>query len=681
MNRHHAIDRNEDMDTLLKNKLLWVLLLVPLTFLVLPGHGNGARLSGEEGGVVTSTTVTKEEPPPRAAGNPPVAHTPGQQSITIDFDNVDITIFIKFISELTGKNFVVDKAVRGNVTVISPRKISVREAYKVFESVLEVHGFSAIPSGDIIKIVPSREAMTRNVETRLKREAITPDDRVATQIVSLNYANPDELKKMLTPLVSKSSIILSYPPTGMLVVTDLLSNIERLLKIINALDTEGIEEQISVIPLERASSAAVAKSLSQIFQKTAPQKGRLAASGIQIVSDERTNTIITLASENDTARIRQLIDLLDRDVPRGEERLRVYRLENADAEELAKVLMNLPSQETKNTGKGIAPLLSKDINIIPDKATNTLIITAERDDYKVLEGVIKQLDIPRPMVYIEALIMEVNVGKGLNLGVEWMAGDRLHSDSSKYVGGGFRGKEIMPTVNATTGALTSFPEGLSLGIFSETINIGGIEFPNLGAIIQAYQRDEDVHILSTPQILTLDNEEAEIYVGENVPYQTRAETSSTDIDYSSYEYKDVGVTLRITPQISQGRFVRLNIFQEVTKLVTEAGQQTVRPTTLKRTAKTAVTIKDKNSIVIGGLIGEDITYTTYKVPCLGNIPFLGWLFKYESEASEKKNLFIFITPHIVENPEEAEEIYDTKQEHMNKVQGGVIKTYERKRNH
>ena len=669
------------MDTLLKNKLFWVMLLVPFTFLVLPSQGNGARLSGEEGVVITSTTVTKEEPPPRPTGKPPVAPTPGQQSITIDFDNVDITVFIKFISELTGKNFVVDKAVRGNVTVISPRKISVREAYKVFESVLEVHGFSAIPSGDIIKIIPSREAMTRNVETRLKREAITPDDRVVTQIVSLNYANPDELKKMLTPLVSKSSIILSYPPTGMLVVTDLLSNIERLLKIINALDTEGIEEQISVIPLERASSATVAKSLSQIFQKSAPRKGKLTASDIQIVSDERTNTIITLASENDTARIRQLIDLLDRDVPRGEERLRVYRLENADAEELAKVLMNLPSQETKDTGKGTAPLLSKDINIIPDKATNTLIITAERDDYNVLEGVIKQLDIPRPMVYIEALIMEVNVGKGLNLGVEWMAGDRLHSDSNKYVGGGFRGKDIMPTVDATTGALTSFPEGLSLGIFSETINIGGIEFPNLGAIIQAYQKDEDVHILSTPQILTLDNEEAEIYVGENVPYQTRAETSSTDIDYSSYEYKDVGVTLRITPQISQGRFVRLNIFQEVTKLVTEAGQQTVRPTTLKRTAKTAVTIKDKNSIVIGGLIGEDVTYTTYKVPCLGNIPFLGWLFKYESEASEKKNLFIFITPHIVENPEEAGEIYETKQEHMNKVQGGVIKTYERKRNH
>ena len=522
------------MNTQLTNNLLVMfLLLVSLAFLAAPDSLNAARLSGGGNVVVTTTTGVTKTSPLSETENPVPTQPSGDQFITIDFDNVDIAVFIKFISELTGKNFVVDKAVRGNVTVISPRKISVREAYTVFESVLEVHGFSAIPSGNIIKIVPSREAKTRNVETRLKREAITPDDRIITQIVSLNYANPDELKKMLTPLVSKSSVILSYPPTGMLVVTDLLSNIERLLKIINALDIEGIEEQISVIPLERASSATVAKSLSQIFQKSAPRKGATAASDMQIVSDERTNTIITLASENDTARIRQLIDLLDRDVPRGEERLRVYRLENADAEELAKVLMNLPSQETKTTGKGTAPLLSKDINIIPDKATNTLIITAERDDYNVLEGVIKQLDIPRPMVYIEALIMEVNVAKGLNIGVEWMAGDSF-SGGSKYYGGGFVGKDIMPTVNATTGA-ASFPEGLSLGVFSETINIGGIEFPNLGAIIQAYEKDENVHILSTPQILTLDNEEAEIYVGENVPYQTRAETSSTDIDYSSYE--------------------------------------------------------------------------------------------------------------------------------------------------
>jgi general secretion pathway protein D len=396
------------------------------------------------------------------------------------------------------------------------------------------------------------------------------------------------------------------------------------------------------------------------------------------VADERTNTIITLASENDTSRIRQLIKLLDKDVPRGEERLRVYRLENADAEDLSKVLMNLPAKGSKDTKKGKTPLLSKDISIVPDKATNTLIITAERDDYKVLEGVIKQLDIARPMVYIEALIMEVNVDKGFKIGAEWVGGEKFKSGGSKVYGGGFTSAGILP--DPTTGAI-SYPPGFSLGVFGEAINIGGVIFPNLGAVLQAYQKDQDVHILSTPQILTLDNEEAEIYVGENVPYLTRTEAgTATGSEYANYDYKDVGVTLRITPQISRERFVRLNIFQEVTKMVKEAGVTGAQtPTTLKRTTKTTVTIKDKNTIVIGGLIGDDITNTIYKTPCLGDIPGIGWFFKYKSESREKRNLFIFITPRIVENPTEAKSIYEEKQEHINKVEEGVIKTYERKR--
>ena len=658
-----------------------------------PEAAIAARVTGDEGTVTTSQKeggeavkkvqklpashkTAKVETAEKAVREKSGNAEEESRYVTIDFDNVDIRVFVKFISELTGQNFVIDKAVKGNVTIISPKKISVDDAYKVFESVLEVHGFTAIPAGDIVKILPSRSARERNVETRLKEEAITPEDRVVTQIVSLEYANPDEMKKVLTPLVSKSSVIISYSPTGMLVITDLLSNITRLLTIINALDVEGIEEQISVIPLQYASAVEIAKSLSQIFQKTPQRKGTVVPL-IKIVPDERTNTIIALASENDASRIGELIKLLDREVPKGEERIRVYRLKNADAEELTKVLMNLPSEKAATTPqKGKEPVLSKDISVVPDKATNTLIITADRDDYNVLEDVISQLDIPRPMVYIEALIMEVNVDKGFKVGVEWVGGERIHSDSSKVVGGGFTSGGIIPTPDSTTG-LISFPEGLAVGVFEESINIGGVMFPSLGAVLQAYQKDNDVHILSTPQILTLDNEEAEIYVGENIPYQTRQETSTTDFDYSSYEYKDVGVTLKITPQISQERFVRLDIFQEVTKLVSE---EDVRPTTLKRTTKTAVTIKDTNTIVIGGLIGDDISNTTYKVPLLGDIPFLGWLFKYESESSEKRNLFIFITPHIVESPVEATTLYEEKDNYIRDMEEGVIKTYRRKKN-
>ena len=683
----------------LNKNLLLLFAILCLVLFLLPGNIMGARVTGEDklvtttdkktakpkkegtevqpaGKIVKKKPPTKKEIPVKAKVKQPAEES---KYVTIDFDNVDIRVFIKFISELTGRNFVIEKGVRGKVTIISPRKISVKETYKVFESVLEVHGFAAVPAGDIIKIIPSRDAKAKNIETRLKNEAISQEDKVITQIISLDFANPDELKKVLSPLISKSSVILSYPPTGMLVVTDVLSNIKRLLKITKALDIEGIGEQISVIPLQYASSQDITKSLSLIFEKSArKQKGTLAPP-IKIVADDRTNTVITLASENDTYRIRQLIKLLDKEIPKGEEKVRVYRLQNADAEELTKVLMNLPSKDSKTPQKGKTPLLSKDIQIVPDKATNTLIITANRDDYSVLEGVIEKLDIPRPMVYIEALIMEVNVDKGFNLGVEWQAGEYVSSDGrTKVYGGGFSGGGQYSNITgvATKGLL---PVGFSLGIFGEAIKIGDVLFPSLGAIFQAYQKDQDVHILSTPQILTLDNEEAEIYVGQNVAYQTRQETSQTDRDYSSYEYKDVGVTLKITPQISQERFVRLKIFQEVTKLVTEAGQQSDRPTTLKRTAKTTVSIKDNNTIVIGGLIGDDVTNTEYKVPCLGNIPILGWLFKYQSKSREKRNLFIFITPHILENPTEAKALYKEKQEHINKVEEGVIKTYKRKK--
>jgi general secretion pathway protein D len=682
-----------------KNLRLLIAISCIIPFL-LPGNIMGARVTGQDSLVTTSNNNTPksgkeisgnrlvrkvggEQAPSetrskqRAAGVKAGASPDKSKYVTIDFNDVDIRVFIKFISELTGKNFVMNKGVRGKVTITSPGKISVSEAYKVFESVLEVHGFAAIPAGNIIKIVPSREAKAKNIETRLKKKAISPEDRVITQIISLNYANPDELKKVLTPLISKSSVVLSYPPTGMLVVTDLLSNIKRLLKIVSALDIEGIEEQISVIPLEYASSRETAGSLSLIFQKAGKTRKGSLASPIKIVSDERTNTIITLASENDTFRIKQLIKLLDKEIPRGEAKVRVYHLQNADAEELTKVLMNLPSKSAKKAEKGRGPLLSRETQIISDKATNTLIITADRDDYTILKNVIKELDIPRPMVYIEALIMEVNVNKGFKLGAEWVGGEYISTGDgrAKVYGGGFTGANIMPTPNPTTNVI-GFPEGFSVGVMGQTIKIGDFYFPNLGAVFQAYQKDTDIHILSTPQILTLDNEEAEIYVGENIPYQTRQETSQTDRDYSSYDYKDVGVSLKITPQINEERFVRLNIFQEVTKVVDNEGN---RPTTLKRNTKTTVTIKDRNTIVIGGLIGDDITNTVYQVPCLGNIPFMGWLFKYKSENREKRNLFIFITPHIIENPVEAKTIYKEKKGEIDKVKEGVIRKYKIKR--
>ncbi len=615
--------------------------------------------------------VQEKVPPSPKKQEVPAKKKPEKRYVTIDFDNVDIALFIKFISELTGKNFVVDKAVRGKVTIISPTQISVKEAYKVFESVLEVHGYTTVPAGSIIKIVPAVQARSKAIETRLRKRAIHPEDRVVTQLIPLKYANPNELKKLFAPLISKSSVIVSYPPTAMLIVTDVLSNIKRVLRIIKAIDVVGIGAEISVVPLEHATAPVLVRSLTPVFQARARKKGVPMGPVLKIVADERTNALIIAASEDDTLRVRQLVELLDKEIPRGEGDIHVYYLQNANAEDLAKVLTALPAKQAKAPKKGRAPVISKEVQIVADKATNSLVITANKDDYLVLEDVIKKLDVPRRMVYIEALIMEVSVTKEFQLGVEWQAGEHIGSHEGREIGAF--------GVSAPGDVLSKVGSGFSLGVLGEVITIGGISFNNIGAVIRAYQKDSDVHILSTPQILTTDNEEAEIYVGENVPYLTRlekpAEGTITGTEYASYDYKDVGVRLKITPQINQERFVRLKIFQEVIKL--KKGTAEYRPTTLKRTAETTVIVKDDHSLVIGGIIGESLDTASYKVPCLGDIPLLGLLFKSTSRTGEKTNLFIFLTPHIIENPAEAKKIYEEKKEQMDTIREGAIKMYKR----
>ncbi len=644
--------------------------------------------------------VSPEEsgPPPARASIPATPDTVSEKLgkyVTIDFDNVDILAFIKFISELTGKNFVIDESVKGKVSVFSPRQISSAEAYRVFESVLEIHGLTTVPSGDVIKVVPSQQAREKNIETRLKAEALGPTDRVVTQIVPLKNASPDEMKKVLDPLVSKASVILSYPPTGMLVITDVQSNIKRLLTIVNALDVPGVGEQIHVIPLKHAVASDTAASLNTIFQLDQAARRPQATFTMRIISDDRTNSLIVLASEIIANRVREFVVLLDRDVPQGESKMHVYRLQYANSEDLAKILMNLPSKDSRptaaTTGQAAAPvipglrgklaLLSSEVQIVSDKATNTLIITANKEDWRILEEVIRKVDIPRAMVYIEALIMEVDVNKNFQLGVEWRAVKDLGAISGFDTGraaafGGSGGGGTGGSYQLFPGTSTqpAFPGGFSLGMLGAGITIGGVTFPNIGAVINTVQQDSSVHILSNPQLLTSDNEEATISVGKNIPYITRAERSQTNVDYTTYEYRDVGVILTITPSINTERFVRLKVNQEVSTIVQEESTQGL-PTTLKRTAKTTIMIKDNQTIVIGGLMGDSSTSSNYQVPLLGDIPLVGWLFKSKGQRREKTNLYIFITPHIIETVAEAKAIQEIKREQIESFEGGVIKSY------
>ena len=594
-----------------------------------------------------------------------------EQFVSIDFNNVDINVFIKFMSELTGTNFVVDQRVKGKVTIISPSKISMKEAYKVFESVLEVHGYTTVQSGEIVKIVPSPDARSKSIETRLREEAADPEDKVVTQLIPLKYADPVEIKRLFTPMISKSSVILAYQPTNMMIITDVYSNIKRLFKILKQIDVPGIGQEISVIPIEYADASKMVSLLSTVFKPTRkPVKGA-PAKAVTMVADERTNVIVLLANEVDTLRIKQLITMIDKEAPRGKGKVHVYYCENATAEELAKVLQEVPTQQAgAPKGKAGAPVVAGKVRISADKSTNSLIIMADQEDYIVLEEVIKKLDIPRSMVFIESLIMEVDMDTSLDIGIDWQAFGEVRDAN---VGATFTDTvQPDPTVNP-------FQGGFTAGLISGTTEIAGVTVSNISAIIKAVKTDDEFRILSTPQVLTTDNEEARITVGENRPYQTRSTTDPSGGTFESFEYRDVGKILKITPHVTENRLIRMKISLEVTNidLASTLTTSSTLPVTQKRTVDTTVIVKDSQTVVIGGLIDDSSTRNDTKVPALGDIPVLGWLFRKRTETNEKTNLYIFLTPRVIKSPAEAQELLKNKRGQAGSIEEGKIKLYER----
>ncbi len=599
----------------------------------------------------------------------------GQQYVTIDFNDVDINVFIKYISELTGKNFIIDRTVKGKVTVISPTRMTEKDAYRVFQSVLEVHGFTTVPSGPVIKIIPSVQARSKSIPTVREGDSFADVDKVVTRIISMKHSDPAELKKILTPLLSKTSNVIAHSQSGMMILTDVQSNIKRLMEIIKEIDVPSVGEELVIIPLKYASVSDVGKSISQLFVQSARKRGRTTASNIKIIPYERTNSLIVFAPKTQITKLRNLLEQLDSEAPKGGGKIHVYYLQHANAEELVKVLTSLPTKQTNTRSKNTkadaakAPPLSTDLQITADPETNSLIITSPKEEYLILKEIIEKLDIPRRMVYLEALIMEVSIDKEFQLGVEWGGSGTFH-DKTGTLAGGFtdNGFSLLQGVDSGVAGMAN---GATLGILKKGVEIGGVYFPDIGAVLNAFKTDSDINIIATPQVLTTDNKEATITVGQNVPYITSQNSSTTGStqDYTNYEYKDVGTTLKITPQINQADLLRLEIGVEVTRLKSEAGVAT--PTTFKRSADTTVVVHNEEIVVIGGMIGEDITSGNYKVPLLGDIPLLGWLFKTHEDRDNKTNMFIFIMPRIVESSPQLADIYRQKKDVMEDAQEGA----------
>lgn len=650
----------------------------------------------------------KEEKPPALEAEKPVT-TPVKEKaepakkkgpgISLDFTDVDISVLIKFISEVTGKNFIYDEKVRGNITIISPKKISQEEMYRVFLSVLQVKGFTTVEQGNIVKIIPSREAKQEGLKT-FTRKRFEVTDEFITQLIPLKYIDAKDASPLLTPLISKEGLLTFYGPSNTLIIIDRGSNIARIADILSELDIGTAAQVIKLFQLQHAPSDDVSDILSQLYigsgvpVTTRRVKGRPAprteaapagsVAGTKFISDARTNSIIVLAPSDLIEDISDMIMQLDIPTPENVGKINVYYLENADSEELATVLNNLISGRTgsptpgqpgqPSTIKGIiAPEFEGPIKITADKATNSLLIIASPVDYLTLVEVIKKLDIKRRQVYVESVIMEVRIDKGRDLGVEYRAAFEPTNNSAAIFGSNF---DFAGNVNDLLVALAAgnplllAGEGLTAGVIGGTVRLpDGTEIPAITAILRAAEVATNVNVLATPHLLTTDNQEAEIVVGENVPFITSQARDTTNLSniINTVEREDVGITLRITPQIHESDFVKLDIYQE-TSAIKEGTAifdiNPVGPTTTKRSAKTNIIVKSGQTIVVGGLMQEVRSRNVSKIPLLGDIPLIGALFRFESDSSQKTNLLIFLTPKIIKDVGELEGVTLERKELM-----------------
>ncbi len=603
----------------------------------------------------------------------------GKEKITLEFNDVDIKVVVKFISQLVHKNFIVDDAVKGKVTVISPVPVSADEAYEIFLSILDVKGFAAVPAGRVVKIIPAAEARAKRLPTvTVGGKAGPADDRVRTQLIQLEHVDASRVVPLIKPLIAKTSHVEAFDSANTILITDVASNIDRIQKIIKVIDTPGFQQQLAILPLRYATADKLASQISSIFggssrvaprpvrrgvRRGIPQSTGLAETEVKVFADERTNSLIVFATKNDLAKVRHLVEQLDIAPPEDNSRVRIYRLQHAVAEDLASVLSGVEAARSKGAQPGAQPgargarrppagaargVLGAGASIISDAATNSLIVTASPEEHASIEALIRELDVQPLQVFVEALIVEVAMNSDFNLGVEWRALGKV-GKNGLAIGNATNAGVLDSLAAAGSGTPPTLPTGLAIGFLGDTIEFNGVTIPSLGALVTALKGTSGANIISTPQILTLDNKEAEFDSVQTIPFQTGTSTGTGVNVVSTFDFRDVGTKLRITPHINKEGYVRLELHQEVSNVVDSS--VIGLPTTSKRSADTVAVVKDGHTIVIGGLISNQMSTSQSKVPILGDIPFLGALFRSTHRGSNKTNLLIFITPHVIQQAE------------------------------
>ena len=626
------------------------------------------------------------------------------EPITLNFVNAEIDAVARTMATITGRNVVVDPRVKGVMTLITERAVTPSVAYNQFLATLRLQGFTVVEAGGLDKVIPEADAKLQSATVTVGTAATVPaGNQIITQIFRLNYESANNLVAILRPLISPNNTINVNPGNNSLVITDYADNLRRLGRIIAAMDVANATD-IEIIPLKHAIAADLAPLVLRLMESAPGAAGGVPGQApdgsfrTTLLAESRSNSLILRAANPArVALVKSLVEQLDRSVDTAANgasgNIYVVYLKNAEATKLAVTLRAALSAEATRassapstpTPAGIATAAAAQAlaqsaqpstggQIQADPSTNSLIITASAPQYRQIRAVIDRLDVRRAQVYVESLIAEVNADKAAEFGIQWQGPLGQNGDAAiGLLGTNFRigGQNI---ISLAAGAGTVAPSaGLNLGVVNRTTGAGGNGIYVLGFLARFLQANGDGNILSTPNLLTLDNEEAKIVIGQNVPFVTGQFTnaggnSNTVNPFQTIERKDVGITLKVKPQISENGTVRLTISQEVSTVQASTINAATGPTTNKRSIDTNVLVQDGSIVVLGGLLSDEYSGNQEKVPGLGDLPLFGNLFKSESRSRKKTNLMVFLRPVVVRDASSSDSLSVDRYDMMRSTQ-------------
>ena len=619
----------------------------------------------------TATAV----PPPAAKPAAPATTDPGAPvlkpgEILLNFQAADIQAVVKAVSQMTNRNFLLDPRVKGQITIISAKPVSTAAAYQIFLSALKAQGFTAVEGVGVTRIVPTTEAKTSADVV----DQPYGGERIQTHVLVVQHNSATQMIPLLRPLMAPTSQIASYDPANALIITDYADNIRRLLRIIEKID-QPVSSDVTILTLKHASALDLADLVARLSMPGGGAPGQPTAAPsagdrFTIIPDMRTNSLLVRADNPGRVnQIRSLVEKLDVPATRGGQ-TRVVYLRNADSTKLAEVLRGLIAGEARSqqaTAPGVSGVpgaprpaaaaggARAEASLVQaDEATNALIINAPDATYNNLRGVIEKLDIRRTQVYVEAMIVEMSTDAAHELGIQW-------SGATNVGAGAVTGSQNFPNANPSINLAGANPAalatagGLLLGYVGPLITLpDGSQIRTLGALARALEQRNLANVLSTPNLMTLDNAEAKIVVGQNVPFVTGSFASpggaAAPNPFQTIERKDVGLTLKIKPQVSEGGLLKLDIYQEISSVAPTSGSGASDLITNKRSIETKVLVDDGHTIVLGGLIEDNRTESEQSVPLLGRIPLIGFLFRYKQKTGKRTNLMVFLRPTILYGP-------------------------------